>query len=104
MIDKINLSLEKAKRFLISSQKENGSWIVPSNEVDPRKPPYFENPLIYTSRCVRSLIMMGDYDCYDSIAKGINYCLNYKLRKEDNISLWAEKLALFYYINSKAFV
>ncbi|MBS3135297.1 terpene cyclase/mutase family protein [Candidatus Woesearchaeota archaeon] len=101
MIQNININLEKTKKFLISSQKENGSWIIPSNKIDHRKPPYFENPLVYTSKCVRSLIIIGGNDCFDNISKGINYCLNYKLRKEDNVALWAEKLALLNYTNSK---
>lgn len=88
----IRFFISKACNFLINDQNEDGSWSFKQEKIKEPPAPY-QNSLILTSQVLQSLIFGEKIEYIDSINRGINFCLNSELGKEESVDLWAWKLS-----------
>ncbi len=100
-IAKLEKSLEKSSKALLSYQNQDGSW----NEIPGKKFPiknhqYFK-PIILTSEALSSLVFALKPEYINAIQKAINFCLNFKVEENDMIDFLSWKFNALNYSDSK---
>ncbi len=83
-------ALENGRKYLLSIQQEDGSWVNPVH--DFKVLPCYQQPLVLTSEAMSALLLHGNYHDLPQIEKAFLFCRRTKLLPTDYMDAWAFKL------------
>ena len=84
-VENINKAIDKTCEFLISKQREDGSWSY--DDILPGEPMIYHKPLMHTSEAIQTLIFSKNHKFIPNIMRGIHFCSNVELCSKDSVDL-----------------
>ena len=78
-VENINKAIDKTCEFLISKQREDGSWSY--DDILPGEPMIYHKPLMHTSEAIQTLIFSKNHKFIPNIMRGIHFCSNVELSR-----------------------